>query len=223
MNLTGTFTDYFVVFASGVVVSFTPCLYPVLPITAAVIAGVNTKGTRIAGFALSCIYVLGLAVCYGGLGVVAVLTGHFFGHLQSSPYLYFFVSAVLVLFALMMLDVVRVPFFDIGVQGKIKPRNVGGIFLLGLVAGLIVGPCTAPMLGTLLLYVASKQNLVHAISLLFVFSFGVGFSLILVGTFSGLLAKLPRSGSWLSRVKQFCAIILFLAGAIIFIKAITLM
>ena len=75
-----------------------------------------------------------------------------------------------------------------------------------------MGPCTAPALAAILVFVASKQNILYAISLLFVFSYGVGASLILIGTFSGLLVRLPKSGPWLVRVKQFCGIILLLAG-----------
>ena len=222
MNLTGTFLDFIIVFMAGILISFTPCLYPVMPITAAVIAGANAKGTRMAGFVLSCVYVFGLAVSYSILGIVAVLTGSFFGSFQASPYASFIIAAILIFFSLVMADLVRLPVLDLGIQGKIKPRNIFGVFLMGAASGFVVGPCTAPVLGTLLLYVASKKNLFHAASLLFVFSYGVGFSLILIGTFSGLLARLPRSGIWLDRVKKFCAAALFLIGIFFLGKAIAL-
>ncbi|MCX5680999.1 MAG: hypothetical protein NT079_01745 [Candidatus Omnitrophica bacterium] len=121
-----------------------------------------------------------------------------------------------------MAEILPFPIFDLGLQGKIKPKNVLGVFLMGAVSGFVVGPCTAPVLGTLLLYVASKKNLFHAASLLFVFSYGVGFSLILVGTFSGLLARLPKSGAWLVHIKKFCAVALFLIGIFFLGKAIAL-
>lgn len=220
MILSGTAFDYLVVFLSGILMSFTPCLYPVMPITAAIIAGVNTEGTKGAGFVLSCIYVLGLAVSYSALGAAAVLTGHFFGSFQATSYASFFVAAVLIFFGFLMADIIRVPALDLGLHGKIRPKNIFELFILGAAAGLIVGPCTAPVLGTLLLYVGSKKNLFHAVSLLFVFSYGVGFSLILVGTFSGLLARLPRSGAWLHRIKRLCAAGLFLIGIFFLGKAI---
>lgn len=223
MILSGNIFDYATVFAAGVAVSFTPCLYPVMPITSAVIAGANARGTRMAGFFLSCVYVLGLAVTYSALGIAAVLTGQLFGSLQTNSMLFFLVAAVFIFFSLVMADLLSLPFFHIGVQGAIKPKNFLGIFLIGAASGLVVGPCTAPVLGTLLLYVASKQNLVHAISLLFIFSYGVGFSLILVGTFSGFLARLPKPGPWLMSVKKTCAFILFLIGIYFLGKAVILL
>lgn len=222
MNLSGTALDYIVVFLAGILMSFTPCLYPVMPITAAVIAGANTKGTKNAGFLLSCVYVLGLAVCYSLLGAAAVLTGSFFGSFQATSYAAFLVAAILIFFSLVMADIIRIPVLDPGVQGKIKAKNIFGVFLMGAASGFVVGPCTAPVLGTLLLYVGSSRNLFHAMTLLFVFSYGIGFSLILIGTFSGLVSRLPKSGEWLNRVKKFCAAGLFLIGIFFLGKAIAL-
>ena len=121
-----------------------------------------------------------------------------------------------------MLGVIPLPVLGAGMQNRIRPRNFWTIFIFGAVSGLVVGPCTAPILGTLLIYVSSKQNLAHAASLLFVFSYGVGFSLILIGTFSGLLARLPKSGNWLVYIKQVCALILFAASLYFFVKGIRL-
>jgi len=98
------------------------------------------------------------------------------------------------------------------VQSRIKTKNVWTVILFGVASGLMIGPCTAPVLGALLLYIASKQNILHGVSLMFVFSYGVGTSLILVGTFSGLLGSLPKSGKWMVRIKQFCGIVLLLAA-----------
>lgn len=151
MVLSGYISDYFSVFLAGVAVSFTPCIYPIIPITATLIAGVNVKGTKLAGFVLSCVYVLGIAVSYSILGVAAVLTGRFFGQFQNSPYAFLFVAAVFVFFSLVMADFVPFPALSLGVRGHMKPRNVLSVFFVGLTSGLIVGPCTAPVLGSLLL------------------------------------------------------------------------
>ena len=219
MQLHGNFFDYFLVFGAGVAVSFTPCVYPALPVVATVIAGVNTRGTKLMGFAVSLVYVLGLAVTYCSLAVIAALSGKIFGQVQNSSLVYLVIGNVLLLFALVMLDVIPFPALALSRSAGLKPRNLGSVFFLGCVGGLIVGPCTAPVLGTVLLYVASKQNLLHAVSLLFVFSYGVGASLILVGTFSGLLSQLPKSGPWLNRIKQFCAVVLVILAEYYFIKA----
>ena len=223
MNLTGGIFDYFIVFWSGVLVSFTPCVYPVMPITASFIAGVNTTGTRWRGFAISLIYVLGLAVTYSVLAVFAALSGKVFGQIQNNPWIYFAVANVFVFFAFVMFDIIPLPALGLNIQSSIKLKNIWMVLVFGMVCGLIVGPCTAPVLGALLLYVASKQNILHGVSLLFVFAYGVGASLILVGTFSGLLSRLPKSGPWLVRVKQFCGIVLLIAAEYFFIHAGRLM
>jgi len=219
MNLSGNISDYFVVFASGVLVSFTPCIYPLLPITASFIAGLNTRGTRLRGFCISLVYVLGLAITYSVLAAVAALTGKVFGQFQSNPVVLLVTANILLFFALVMLDVIQLPGLGIHIQEKIRPKNLWAILLFGMASGLVIGPCTAPVLGTVLLYVASRHNLLHGISLLFVFSYGVGFSLILIGTFSGLLSSLPKSGIWMVRVKQACGMILLLAAEYLLVKA----
>lgn len=219
MNLSGNIWDYFIVFWAGVLVSFTPCLYPLLPVTAGIIAGLNTQGTRWRGFVLSVVYVSGIAVTYCALAAVAAWQGQVFGKFQNSPYVYLLVGNILIVFALVLLEVISFPVFASDLQAHIRPRSLVTLFLFGLASGLVVGPCTAPILGTLLLYVGSRQNVLHAVSLLFVFSYGIGASLILVGTFSGLLARLPKSGIWLVRIKQICAIVLLLMAEILLVRA----
>lgn len=219
MHLTGNITDYFAAFAGGVLVSFSPCLYPVMPITASFIAGVNTRGTKLMGFLISLIYVLGIAAAYSTIAIVAALTGKIFGQFQNSPVVFLIVGNVLLFFALSLLDVIPLPMLGIDVQNKIRPTNMVMVLLLGAASGLIIGPCTAPILGSLLLHIASKQNILYGASLMFVFSYGLGASLILIGTFSGMLSRMPKSGSWLIRVKQFCGFILLLAAEYFFIQA----
>ena len=219
MELQGNFFDYFIVFWAGVLVSFTPCVYPIMPVTASFIAGFNTKGTKLMGFLVSLIYVFGMAVTYCALAVFAALTGKIFGQIQNSPVVFILVANILLFFALVMSDLVPLPMFGARVHDKIVHKNLWTVILFGAAAGLVVGPCTAPILGTLLLYIASKQNIIHGASLMFVFSYGVGASLILVGTFSGILANLPKSGVWLVRVKQFCGLVLIIAAEYFLVKA----
>lgn len=219
MHLQGNFLDYFIVFWAGVLASFTPCVYPVIPLTASFIAGVNTKGTKLMGFIISLIYVFGLALTYCALAVFAMLTGKMFGQIQNSPAIFIIAASVLLFFGLVMFDVISLPNFGAGITNKIKTRNLWTVILFGMASGLVVGSCTAPILGTLLMYVASKQNVLHSVSLMFVFSYGMGASLILVGTFSGILGNLPKSGAWLLRVKQFCGFVLIVAAGYFFVKA----
>ena len=219
MELHGNIFDYLIVFWAGVLTSFTPCVYPVIPITASFIAGFNTRGTRFMGFFISLFYVLGLAIVYCAIAVFAALTGKIFGQVQNSPIVMILVANILIFFALVMSDLVPLPAFGARIHDKIVHKNMWTVVLFGAASGLVIGPCTVPILGTLLLYIASKQNILHGVSLMFVFSYGVGASLIIVGTFSGILANLPKSGVWLMRVKQFCGLVLVIAAEYFLIKA----
>ena len=218
MQFTGSIVDYAVVFTSGVLVSFTPCIYPVIPITASFIAGANTSGRKSHGLALSMIYVLGMAIVYCAMAVIAALTGKIFGQLQNTSIAYFLIAGGLVFFGLVMLDKIQLPSFSFGNAHRVKVDSLWSVLLFGMLAGLIVGPCTAPVLGSLLFYIAAKENMIHGISLMFVFAYGVGFSLILVGTFSGLISRLPKSGAWLIRIKQICGVILLAIGVFFIYK-----
>jgi len=219
MGLSGNFFDYFIVFASGVLVSFTPCVYPVMPLTASFVAGINTKGTKLMGFLISLIYVFGLAITYCSLAVFAALSGKVFGQIQNNPLIFIVVANILIFFSFVMFDIIPLPNIGLDLRDKIKTKNIGTVILFGMASGLVIGSCTAPILGTLLMYVASKQNILHGVSLLFVFSYGVGTSLILVGTFSGIISNLPKSGKWLVRIKQICGLILLIAAEYFLVKA----
>ena len=223
MQLQGNFFDYFIVFWAGVLVSFTPCVYPIVPLTASFIAGVNTKGTKWMGFVISLIYVLGLAITYSAMAIFAALTGKLFGQVQNTPAVFMIVANVFLFFSLVMFDVIPLPNFGPNVQNKIRVKNIWTVLFFGMASGLVVGPCTAPVLGVLLIYIGSQQNILNGASLMFVFSYGVGASLILVGTFSGLLSSLPKSGLWLVRIKQLCGAVLLIAAEYFLIKAGMLM
>jgi len=220
MNLTGGPLDFLIVFIGGILLSFTPCLYPVMPLTASCIAGANTSGSRWRGLVLSLIYVLGMALTYCALAVAAALTGKIFGQFQNQPAVYGVIGGLLLIFSLMMFDVISLPHWGLQVKPASRPRNFLTVFLFGAVSGLIVGPCTAPVLGTLLVYIGSGQNLFYGILLMFVFSYGIGFSLILVGTFSGLLSAIPKSGAWMVWIKRLCAVIILIMACLFILKAL---
>lgn len=214
-----TIFDIFTVFGAGVIVSFTPCVYPVIPLAAASIAGVNVAGGKLRAFFLSLVYVLGLACVYCAFAVAAALTGRMFGKLQNSPVVVGLAAGLLFIFGLVMLDVIRWPGLRLkGPSGAIRPHNAWTALLAGAASGLVVGPCTAPVLGSVLLYIGSKQNILLGVFLMFVFSYGVGASLIIAGTFSGILGSFPKSGVWLVWVKRACGFVLLLASAVFFYK-----
>ncbi|MDD5020487.1 MAG: cytochrome c biogenesis protein CcdA [Candidatus Omnitrophica bacterium] len=203
--------EFLLAFGAGVLVSFSPCVYPLLPITIGYI-GSSAQKDRFHAFLLSLIYVLGMAITYSILGVFASMTGKIFGQISSSPVSFFIIGNICIIFGLSMLGVfeMHLPNF---VLNKMKGRKSKfSVFLLGVTSGLIVGPCTAPVLGAILVFVATKQNLFYGIFLLFSFAYGMGALLILAGTFSGLLAGMPKSGSWMYTVEKIGGVLLILAG-----------
>jgi thiol:disulfide interchange protein DsbD len=210
----------FLAFAGGVFAGFTPCTYPMIPITIAFV-GSKAKGSRWRGFVLSCVYVLGLAIVYSFLGAFAALTGQLFGALTANRWVYFFVGNVCLLAALVMLEVIplKVPTFLSRVQvSRLGGHDVITCILMGGASALVVGTCTTPILGVLLTLVAGGQNVLLGVSLLFVFAYGMGSLVILVGTFTGLLASLPRSGLWMNRIQKAFAFVMILAAEYFFVK-----
>jgi len=213
---------FLTVYLGGVLVSFTPCVYPVVPITIAYI-GAHGTGSKLKGFVLSLAYVLGMALMYTTLGGIAALSGRLFGQIQTNPLTYFIVANVCVLMGLSMLDVFVLPLMTPALLTKTQPaekiKGTLGSFLVGAAGELVMGPCTTPVLAVLLSYIAARQNVVLGMSLLFVFAFGMGTLLIILGTFAGLLVSIPKSGRWMVRISHISGWILLAMGEYFLIRA----
>jgi len=211
----------FLAFAGGVLASFTPCTYPMLPITVAFV-GARAQGNRWRGFLLSSFYVLGLAAIYSALGAFAALSGQLFGAFTSNHWVYFFVGNICLLFGLVMLDVITIPspaFLNRMQVRSLPCQDIFSCIVLGGTSALVVTACTTPILGVLLALVATRQQVLWGTALLFVFAYGMGILVILVGTFTGLLSSLPRAGVWMRRVQKFFAFLMILIAEYFFIKA----
>ncbi len=202
---TGSFMAIFVVFAAGVLTSLTPCVYPMIPVTVTFIGGAS-GGNRRRAFTLSSVYVAGLALVYATLGILSAMLGLTFGQSWRSPWIYGGVGLVFVLFGLVMLNAITVPipgfFGEVQTQGARKGGYVGAL-LMGVAAGFVAAPCTAPVLGALLFYISRTRDVVWGGTLMVAFSLGLGMLLLILGVFSGLLANLPRAGIWMEWIKKF--------------------
>ena len=198
-------------YLGGLVISFTPCTYPLIPVTVGFI-GAQGSSSKLRGFFLSLFYVGGLAVTYSILGGVAALSGRLFGQMQTTPWTYFIMANLCLFMGLAMLDVfsisLPVPQKIIKLTGNGNKKGFLDSFLIGAISGVVIGPCTAPATAVLLGYVALKTNLLLGMSLLFVFAFGMGTLLIIVGTFAGVIASLPKSGKWMTKIKTVFGLIL---------------
>lgn len=202
-----------VLFGAGVLTSLTPCIYPMIPITAAIVGGQTVQGAtprgRVVGLTVS--YVLGLAIVYALLGVAAGLSGAVFGGVSSNPWLSFLMANMLLVFALMMLEVVPVP-VPHQLLARAASLNGGGryaaTFAMGAASGLVAAPCGAPVMGAVLGWVAATQSAALGFIYLFAFSLGMSTLLVVVGVSAGSAVRLPSAGPWMLWAKRGFAVLM---------------
>lgn len=210
----GLFSAILFMLIAGFLTSLTPCIYPMIPITLAILgAGDRRNGVRAAnapprsrlrGFFLSIFYVLGIATTYSLLGVTAASTGALFGSALSNIWV---VSTLGILFVLMGLSMYGL--FEIQAPAFIRDRlghgktetGYGSSYFTGLAAGVVASPCIGPVLVSVLAYIAQTQNRLLGFVLLFSFALGMGVLFIVLGTSSSLISKVPKAGAWMDIVK----------------------
>ncbi len=218
-------------FIAGLLISFTPCVYPIIPIQLGFIGGQTAASQAEAGelsskfnfrgFQLSVLFVVGMSVVYAALGAFASLTGTLFGSWAASPWSYIVVANIILLLALSMFDVfsLSAPQFLANWNPEKKGKGYLSALLIGASSGLVVGPCTAPALGATLAYVGTQGNVVFGTLVLFVFAFGMGTLMIILGTFSGAMSLLPHSGGWMSKVKIVFGILMIIIAQYLLVQA----
>ena len=194
-------------FAGGLLTSLTPCIYPMIPITLALVGqeSLGAERRRWRPLALTLSYVVGLALVYALLGLVAGLSGTIFGSISSNPWLYFLQANVLLLAGLFMLDVFTfsLPASTLEWASRVGGGgHYGGAFAMGSVSGLVAAPCGAPVFAAVLTWVTRTQSALLGFIYLFVFSLGMCALLVVIGVSSGSVARLPRAGVWMLRVKR---------------------
>jgi len=198
-------------FVAGLVTSLTPCVYPMIPVVAGVLGGAGSAGrSRRETVGYTMVYALGLALVYASLGLLAGLTGSLFGTVSSSPWAFFTMGNLLLVFGLAMLDVfpVNVPNRLMAWARNFGGGSYGGAFAMGATSGLVAAPCGAPAFAAALTFVTTTGSAVLGFSYLFAFSLGMTALLIAIGLGAGLGARLPGSGRWTFWVKR-------LAGAVL--------
>lgn len=214
----GLLTNLVIFFLVGVGLAFTPCVFPMFPILSSLIAGQQDLSTKKA-FSLSFVYVQGMAVTYAALGlVVASLGGQVQGYLQHPTVLISF-SILFVLLAMSMFGWYEIK-LPSGMMNKLtqvsnqqKGGNYVGVFMMGVLSGLIASPCTTAPLSAALLYVAQSGDYLVGGLTLYVLSLGMGLPLLLLGTSGGKL--LPKAGGWMEQVKTLFGFIMLVVPLIL--------
>lgn len=208
----GLWTSLALFFVAGLGLSLTPCVFPMIPILSGIIAGQGHRASHARGLALSLAYVLGMAVTYAAAGVAAGLTGTLLSAALQNPWVLGSFGLVFVVLSLSMFG-----FYELqlpsALQSKLSEESGHlqggrgiGVFLMGALSALIVGPCVAAPLAGALLYISQTGDAVFGGTALFVMALGMGAPLIAVGVAGGSL--LPKTGAWMEGVKKAFGVLL---------------
>jgi thiol:disulfide interchange protein DsbD len=209
----GIFFTFVLVFLGGLALNLTPCVYPMIPITITYFGG-QAHGRRDTLIAHSILYVIGMAITYSILGVIAAMTGGFLGSVLQFKTVLAGISLVMILLALSMFDVyeLRMPAFLNRLAGASQSGYLGTL-LMGLTVGIIAAPCIGPFVLGLLTYVGNRGSVLLGFLLFFTFALGLGVPFLLLGIFSGSIHQLPRSGAWMVWVRKIFGFILLAMAA----------
>ncbi len=208
----GFFTVIAAFFVAGLLLAFTPCVFPMIPILSGIIVGSGEKIEKSRAFILSLSYVLGMAITYALAGVAAGLSGKLLSVALQNPWVLGGFALVFVILSLSMFgfyelqlpNSIQSKFND--ASNKVKGGSTFGAFTMGALSAVIVGPCVAPPLAGALLYIGQSHDVVLGGSALFAMALGIGVPLMLIGTSAGAL--LPRAGGWMDAVKKVFGVLL---------------
>lgn len=209
----GSLVAFFAIFLIGLALNLTPCVYPMLSVTVSLF-GTQSDTNTLRVFLKAVVYVLGIASMYSVLGVTAAMSGGLFGNWLQSPWVLGIIGALLFGLALSMFGVyqIQAPYWLTSKLGGTTGTGFVSLFVSGLVVGIFAAPCIGPPVIALLALVGQKGDPVFGFWAFFVLSFGLGLPYLILGTFSGLLKKVPRSGAWLVWVERIFGVVLTGAG-----------
>jgi thioredoxin:protein disulfide reductase len=205
-------------FLFGLLSSLTPCIYPIIPITVAYIGSRSEGQGRMRGFSLSLVFVLGLALVYSILGAVSAKAGAAFGSLTQTPYVGIPIALLFYALSLSMFNL-----FEFKTPGSLttriemtkqkgKGKGYLGALFIGALSGLVASPCIGPLILAILVVVAATGSAALGFAYLFAFALGMGVLFVVIGTFSGILASLPKSGSWMDAVRVLFGVLILAAS-----------
>ncbi|HHE37668.1 MAG TPA: DUF255 domain-containing protein [Candidatus Cloacimonetes bacterium] len=199
------------ILVGGIALNLTPCVLPMMPITIAVLGAGTQSESKARGFLVGSFYGLGMALAYGLLGIIVILTGSQFGTLNSSPWFNLIIAIVFILLALAMFDIIAIDFtkFQKGAsQGKNRGKFIT-VFIMGIIAAILAGACVAPVLIAVILYSTSLYTSGNPAGLLLPFLLGVGMAI--PWPFAGAgLSVLPKPGNWMKWIKIIFGIIILI-------------
>ena len=199
-------------FGAGLLLALTPCVFPMIPILSGIIVGRGHKITHMHAFMLSLAYVLGMAITYAAVGVAAGFSGHLLSNALQTPWVLGSFSVVFVLLSLSMFG-----FYELQLPSALQSKltdtsnrlhggHLSGVFVMGALSAIIVGPCVAAPLAGALLYIGQTHDAVLGGVALFTLAMGMGAPLLLIGASAGVL--LPKAGAWMEAVKSIFGVLL---------------
>lgn len=199
-------------FGAGLLLALTPCVFPMIPILSGIIVGRGHRITRMHAFMLSLAYVLGMAITYAAAGVAAGLSGELLSNALQTPWVLGSFSAMFVLLSLSMFG-----FYELQLPSALQSKltdtsnrlhggHLSGVFAMGALSAIIMGPCVAAPLAGALLYIGQTHDALLGGTALFAMALGMGAPLLLIGTSAGVL--LPKAGPWMEAVKRFFGVML---------------
>jgi thioredoxin:protein disulfide reductase len=200
-------------YAGGLAVAFTPCVYPLIPVVLGTI-GAQRTASHFRAFALSLGFVLGLALTYTILGFLAASGGYALGSLTQRPWVVAVVALVFLAMGISLLGgySLRLPARVTTWLGARGGAGIHGSMVVGAVSGLLAAPCSAPIAVGILAHVVHQARPLEGLLLLLIYSLGMGTPFLVLGTFSGLLHRIPASGAWTDIVRKLCGVALILAA-----------
>ncbi len=199
------------VFLAGLALNLTPCVYPIIPITIGFF--VNQSASKLSRtFAMASMYVIGMAITYSALGVVAAKSGGLFGAALQSPVVLIALAAIMIALSLSMFGLYEFKLPEsvnrLANSSTQSTSGVFGAFVMGLTMGIVAAPCIGPFVLGLLVHVGTKGSAAYGFMLFFVLALGLGLPYLILGTFSGTIKAMPRSGLWMVTIRKVFGLVL---------------